>query len=217
MNSLGMQAIVDRALEDGGPNAGPPNLMRASVTPTDYEFIQEVLDGSCQTLQSVIKFAEAGSLRFCPVRVFLRIIGASIFLLKALSLGAHTSNIEASLVTLENSIKALHASSLDDMHLASRYATLLDVHVARFRQCLIPSTVPRGIPPPELNFGWEDNADLLQMNGNFSAELSNVTEDWLSLPFDPSMAPFGLIEDSFDVTEIEDRAWDFLWNLPIVE
>lgn len=215
MNSLGMQAIVDRVLEDGGPNGGQPNLMQASVTPTDYEFIQEVLDGSCQILQSVNKLADAGSLRFCPVRVFIRIIGASIFLLKALSLGAHTSNIQASLVTLERSIQALHSSSLDDMHLASRYATLLDVHVARFRQCLIPSTVPRGIPPPELNnFNWDDNGDLLQMSGAFSTDLQNATEDWLSLPFDASLAPFGLLEDAFDVTEVEDRAWDFLWNLP---
>ena len=42
------------------------------------------------------------------------------------------------------------------------------------------------------------------MNGNMQGYSA---DDWLSLPFDPSMAPFG--EDILD-----NNALDFLWNSP---
>lgn len=219
MNSLGMQAVVDRVLgeKDGKCSIGQPGSgIQASLTTTDYQFIQEVIDGSCQILQSAITLAGSGSLRFCPVRVFVRIIGASIFLLKALGLGAHTANLQASLAVLDQSILALHQSSPDDMHLASQFASLLELHIARFRQLLIPSSVPPGISTLDFSFEWEGGGGLAEggnSNTNLSSDLQTSADDWLSLPFDPSMAPFGAGE-SYEMPEIEDGTWDFLWNLP---
>lgn len=208
---------MDRVLGKDGLHVGQPDVIHASLTATDYGFIQEVLDGSCQILRCVNKLAAAGTLSFCPVRIFLRITGASIFLLKALSLGSHTVNVQASLATLEQSIKALHSSGLDDMHLASRYAALLHVHVSRFRQCMIPSSAPRGIPPPEVQgSGWEGAGTTTQVGDDLAFDFQSPVYDWLSLPFDPSMAPFDLADNTFDLAESEDNLWDFSWSLPTV-
>lgn len=219
MNGLGMQAVVDRVLGERGADLSmgqPSTGIHASLTPTDYQFIQEVIDGSCQILQSGIALAESGSLRFCPVRVFVRIIGASIFLLKALGLGAHTASLQASLAILDQSIQALHRSSPDDMHLATQFASLLELHIARFRQLLIPSSAPPGIPTLDFGFDWsgsDESVEGVSGGTHISSDFQTATEDWLSLPFDPSMGPFGAGE-SYEMPEIEDGTWDFLWNLP---
>lgn len=150
------------------------------------------------------------------MRVFIRVIGASIFLLKALGLGAHTSSFQAPLAILDQSVLALGSSALDDMHLASQYAALLDLHVARFRQRLIPSSVPPGILAPDFDFEWEGGgarAGGADGDASLPSDFQMSADDWLSLPFDPSMAPFGL-EASSEMPEIEDSTWDFLWNLP---
>lgn len=189
--------------------------IHTSLTPTDYQFIQEVIDGSCQILQSGISLAESGSLRFCPVRVFVRIIGASIFLLKALGLGAHTASLQASMAILDQSIQVLHRSSPDDMHLATQFASLLELHITRFRQLLIPSSAPPGIPILDFGFDWDGgdaSAQGISGSTHMSPDFQPTTDDWLSLPFDPSMGPFGAGE-SYDMLEIEDGTWDFLWNL----
>ncbi len=87
-NSLGMQAVVERTLEEADSSEGSPDdALAISVDAADYEFIQEVVDGSCAILQKVIKLADNGALLFSPVRIFLRITTSAIYLLKGLSLG----------------------------------------------------------------------------------------------------------------------------------
>src|SRR5690606_22436207 len=133
----------------------PGDRVQAFLTTTDYQFIQEVIDGSCQILQSSIKLAAAGCLRFSPGRVFIRVIGASIFLLKALGLRAHASSFQAPLAILDQIVLALRSSALDDMRLGSQYGALLELHVARYRQRLIPSSVPPGILARDFDVEWE--------------------------------------------------------------
>lgn len=220
MNSLGMQAVVDRVLQEGKVTNRRSDALKASLTPTDYEFIQEVIDGCCQILQSVNKLAEEGTLRFRPVRIFHRIVAASIFLLKALSLGSHSSNLQASLATLEQTVQALHTSNFDDMHLASRYASMLEGHLARFRECLVPSTAPRGIPASiDWNSNlWNESTDISTV-GNpppaVTEDFPTGVDDWMSLPFDASLAPFGFTGDTFEMTEFDDKAWEFLRDWPM--
>jgi hypothetical protein len=38
-------------------------------------------------------------------------------------------------------------------------------------------------------------------------------DDWLSLPFDPSMAPLGT-DGTFGFPALDGNALDFIWNLP---
>ncbi|TXC04314.1 hypothetical protein FocTR4_00002182 [Fusarium oxysporum f. sp. cubense] len=216
MNSFGIQAAVDRVLGRRPPNSIDTDVLQSSITATDYCFIKEVINSSCQALESVNRLFEAGTLRYCPVRVFLRIIMASIFLLKALSLGIRTTDLETSLGILERSIRALRNSSLDEMHLASRYGELLDMHLERYRQSMVPTTIPQGIRTVDQTSQWIFDNSVPPVDDSLGDLSMPAVDDWLALPFDPSMAPFGFATDDPDMAEPEDRSWDFLWSLPNV-
>ncbi|KAJ5648738.1 hypothetical protein N7490_005110 [Penicillium lividum] len=227
-HSVGMQAVVERALADADSNFDDARPM--TIEQTDYEYIQEVIDGCCQILRKVAQLAETGALRFSPVRIVLRITSASIFLMKALSLGTREAVLRESLEVLEKSISALKSNALDDVHLSTRYATLLEMHVSRLRRNLLASSKAvknsRGAtrrssmgPPP-----WTDASDRpnqanptippdLSSDLGFIPSLNDMTDDWLSLPFDPSMAPFGMTNGS-QFPMCEGGALDFIWNLP---
>ncbi|KAF6843374.1 hypothetical protein CMUS01_02204 [Colletotrichum musicola] len=183
MNSLGIQAVVDRVLGNPGANPASPEIFELCITATDYEFIKEVIDGSCQTLDSVNRLSEAGTLRYCPVRVFLRVITASILLLKALSLGTRGAELEASLAVLDRCVHALKASTLDEMHLAVRYGSLLEAHLSKFRQGMVPSALPRDISSFQGFGGW-DSGGLGVLDEDTLDEFSFSASNWLALPLD---------------------------------
>ncbi|GME39304.1 hypothetical protein GTA08_BOTSDO00187 [Neofusicoccum parvum] len=239
VNSLGMQAVVERTLDEAedfppvpdpnSPNAPP--IQPLSVDSTDYDFIQEVVDGSCEILRKVIKLAEANLLRFAPVRIYLHITTSAIYLIKGLSLGVWNTKLRASLDVLDRGIQALRSGTLDDMHLASRYATLLEVHVARLRRSfVVASRPPRlGTRPPSMEradavtpgppehqpqhsqqFGAGEDLDIHALGASAAS-----SDDWLALPFDPSMAPFGAGGSGIQkFPGLDDGMLSFLWNLP---
>ncbi|GMG26679.1 unnamed protein product [Aspergillus oryzae] len=227
-HSVGMQAVVERVLADSDPRA--EEVRALNIDPIDYEYIQEVIDGCCQILQKVIQLAENGVLRFCPVRIFLRITSSSIFLMKALSLGTRQSTLRESLDVLERSIQALRSNALDDIHLSTRYAALLDMHVARLRRNLLASsktvksnqgTASR--PSMGVSSSTDHGSNTPMMDISMSQNISDMgyipslndiaADDWLSLPFDPSMAPFG-ISSAGQFPAYEGGALNFIWNLP---
>lgn len=225
-HSVGMQAVVERAAADVDSNMDDVQLM--NIDPTDYEYIQEVIDGCCKILQKVTQLADLGLLRFSPVRIILRITSASIFLMKALSLGTRETTFRESLEILEKSIVALRSNALDDVHLSTRYATLLEIHLSRMQRNLLVSSKSTKTheyqrtsmgPPP-----WPDTTNRLnQINTPISQDVSSDlgfmssvnqnSDDWLALPFDPSMAPFGM-SNSGQFPMGEGGALDFIWNLP---
>ncbi|KAE8328650.1 hypothetical protein BDV39DRAFT_173789 [Aspergillus sergii] len=227
-HSVGMQAVVERVLADSDPHA--EEVRALNIDPIDYEYIQEVIDGCCQILQKVIQLAENGVLRFCPVRIFLRITSSSIFLMKALSLGTRQSTLRESLDVLERSIQALRSNALDDIHLSTRYAALLDMHVARLRRNLlassktvksnqgtasrpsmgVPSSTDHGNNTPMMDISMSQSISDM----GYIPSLNDIAaDDWLSLPFDPSMAPFG-ISSAGQFPAYEGGALNFIWNLP---
>lgn len=256
-HSFGMQAVVERALADDSNNTAGEDIRPVTIDSIDYEFIQEVIDGSCAILKKVIDLAEADTLRFSPVRIFLRVTSSSIFLLKALSLGVRHAKLQESLDVLDRSIQALRSNILDDVHLASRYAMLLEVHVCRLRRNLVascsktagmsnshshsttrpsstgpaqPAQPPQqqhqqqqqlsATPTPDIPFAAPapaststttfPNDDQTRISGEGSGE-----DDFLfSLPFDPSMAPFGVGGGQNFSGFVEGGTLDFLWNLP---
>jgi hypothetical protein len=128
------------------------------------------------------------------------------------------------------------------MHLASRYATLLDLHVARLRESFVVSSRPPRLPSRATSTSHntshntshaasasatEGMAFLNNHNAgqsSLSSLAENVTglmpdmpeDDWLALPFDPAMAPFGLdggLQGGFQ--GFDDGTLDFIWNLPM--
>ncbi|KAF2085826.1 hypothetical protein K490DRAFT_11192, partial [Saccharata proteae CBS 121410] len=225
-NSLGMQAVVERTISQ---TEGVPSLP-FPIDSTDYEFIQEVVNGSCEILEIVIKLSKNGNLRFCPVRIFLHITTSAIYLLKGLSLGVWNTKLRSSLELLDRAILALRCSTLDDMHLASRYATLLEMHVARLRRSFVPSTRP---PRLSTRSSSEDRLQASEMQSSArqpstvpAMSASNCTgglgedaipaDDWVALPFDPSMAPFGAGGSAIQTfPNLDDGMLNFLWNMPL--
>lgn len=229
-----MQAVVERALADTDPNNGVDEMRPMNIDSIDYEYIQEVIDGSCQILQKVTQLAELGALRFSPVRIYLRVTSSSIFLMKALSLGTRQAKFRESLDLLEKCIHSLRSNALDDIHLSTRYATLLDMHVSRLRRNLLASSKNKNsrgntnrssLAPPQ---PWLDNGTNTpayppaqqQQDASSLSEVSFVpslndiaADDWLSLPFDPSMAPFG-ISSGGQFPAYEGGNMNFIWNLP---
>lgn len=209
-----------------------------SIEGIDQSYIQEVITGSCDLLEQIIRLAERDTLRYAPVRIFLRVTTSSVFLLKAMSIGVRNGQLRTALLILDRTVQALRSSVLDDMHLANSYADLLEVHINQIRKSFLVSS-KRG-PPARLStrrpsVGSIDNdegPDNVQNNTNaavsgntndgldtygefsltFDQTMSN--DNWLSLPFDPTMAPFGPDGLSSFPLGLESNGLDFIWNLP---
>lgn len=148
VNSLSIQAIVERTVSQSSNsttagtasyerNASQPpsdDLLVTSISASDYNLISEVIDASVQILKKSISLSQSGQLIHAPMRTYVRIVSASIFLLKAISLGARNTDIQTSLDVLDEFMQALQISTTDEVHLGSRYGTLLERHVRRFRR-----------------------------------------------------------------------------------
>lgn len=220
-----MQAVVERVLADSDPNAD--EVRATNIDPIDYEYIQEVIEGCCQILHKVNQLSRMEVLRFSPVRIFLRITSSSIFLMKALSLGTRQAKLRESLDCLEQCCQALRSNALDDIHLSTRYATLLELHVARLRRNLLASSKGKHpktshgkrrsstglLPNPDLETPVMDESQNISAVGLVPSLNDIAADDWLSLPFDPSMAPFG-ISSGGQFPAYEGGALNFIWNLP---
>lgn len=114
------------------------------------------------------------------------------------------------------------------MHLASRYATLLDLHVARLRESFVVSSRPPRLPSHATSEAAKisntTGMDFLNSHNAGQSSLSSLAEnvtnlmpddDWLALPFDPAMAPFGLDHNQQNFQGFDDGTLDFIWNLPM--
>jgi hypothetical protein len=232
INSIGMEAVCQRASSELGLGLnGPPGTINAGQ---EDGFINEVIDGGLQILERSIKLAESGTLRLSPVRTFLRITTSSVFLIKAISLGVRNAKLQRALDTLDRSIQAMRHSKLDDMHLAARYATLLETHVARLRHGFSLSSHKQSqLRGTGTGNGTSTEAQAPQVDGTtfgdevfpigFSSGSINAqavlplqelsADDWLSLPFDPSMAPFGA-DGALKFPALDGNALDFVWKIP---
>jgi hypothetical protein len=227
-NSLGLQAVVERTLAQSGHNPNPDCAAHITVYSTDYGFIQEVVDGSLEILEKAAELAEAQTLMYSPMRMFLRITTASVFLLKGLSLGVSATKLQTSLDTLNRGIAALRSGTLDDVQLGPRYATLLEIHVTRLQSSFVPSARPPSFltRPPSME---HSSSPLMDTNGTYPL-VNNTSqlissdpggmevggrddlEDWLTLPFDPSLVPF-METDTQGLSWLGDGTLDFIWNL----
>lgn len=236
-NSLGLQAVVQRTLAGSDAATG-----QIEISPTDYNFIQAVVDGCLETLRITAALAERDILRYAPVGVFLRITTASVFLLKALAVGVSATRLRRSLDTLTRAISALRGSAPDDLHLAGRYATLLETSLNRLHGSFVPSSRPPSFatrPPsaeregttaavgagagaggeadPGGGGGVDFQGELGQLSGLECDAMGGMMDEgddsWLTLPLDPSMVPFGL-DASNGFQWLGDDSLDFIFSLP---
>lgn len=226
-NSLGVQAISERVLSDAETKetidaAFVLQARQIKTSRNEYDYIEEVVDGTCAILARVVSPSRDRSLRYLPIRVFLRIVSSSIFLLKALALGVRTAKVQESLHLLDHTIIALQADPLDDIHLVSRYAALLKIQVSRLRQSFASPGQNNGSTPQMTSAtdgmnqpACEERDACATDSTDWFSQVSQA-ENWLSVPLDPLVGSFGSWDDGINMLEFD---WgqldlDFMWNLP---
>ncbi|KAF3942089.1 hypothetical protein ABW19_dt0204120 [Dactylella cylindrospora] len=165
-------------------NPGYATLMQ--ICAGDEEYIKEVVDASrCLLLTVIRKLLPGGWLKHAPVRTYLRIASAAMYLLKTFALGAKEDDIKVSLKLMDQTVYALRAASCDDVHLALRFGDLLETLTARIRSRFVRMNQSGKDTPNKLNHGESDQImhDLPNSNGAPNGTSTNGTEaDVLGVP-----------------------------------
>jgi len=150
LNSLALQAVAERCANDSLPLHDLPTEMAinaASAITTngvrtdvaiapqtlakwlggDRKYMIGVGDAARNLLKVVVDGLHPGEyLKHAPVRTYFRIVSVAIILLKSFSLGASESDVADSLTLMDRTVEALRTCIVDDVHVASRFADLLD-------------------------------------------------------------------------------------------
>jgi hypothetical protein len=184
INSLALQAVVDRctyyntkgmngtanmngAAMNGNSNGSNNFAALMQLSSQDMEFINEVVDASRALLRCVVeKMLPGGYLKHAPVRIYLRILSASMFLLKVrlhppsrvrpitdnqqtFALGAPEEEVAISITLIDQTVLALRNASVDDVHLGLRFADLLETLTKRIKLRFVRMSRSRaGTPVP---------------------------------------------------------------------
>lgn len=164
INSLALQTIIDRCTTASQPASKKSKQSANSTTSEqpsfaaimqiysdDQAFITEVVDASRCVLTTVVeRMAPTGELKHAPVRIYLRILSAAMFLLKTFALGAKGDDMTVSLGLMDQVVKVLRHESCDDVHLGLRFGELLETLTKRVRMKFVRVAGSRAdSPAPE--------------------------------------------------------------------
>ncbi|KAH8812939.1 hypothetical protein F5884DRAFT_318925 [Xylogone sp. PMI_703] len=119
INSLALQASAGKSVR-----VPPPTTVHTNAG-QDSSYIHEVMNNSQMILQTVISLARDNQLKYIPVRLYIRIASAAVYLINAIALGVNKTRLEQSLSLLDRTVKALYCHAVDDVHLGVRFASLL--------------------------------------------------------------------------------------------
>lgn len=162
VNALALQAVAERCANED-PMAqvlDPPFEMARTVAQNgvpvkdainpqtlgrwlggDRKYLVTVGDAARNLLKAVVDGLYPGEyLKHAPVRTYFRIISVAIMLLKSFSLGASESDVADSLNLMDRTVEALTTCVVDDVHVASRFAELLDKLTQSLRPRLVRIT-----------------------------------------------------------------------------
>jgi hypothetical protein len=204
VNSLSLQAVVERSTNITGPSNGPdgaPSTNNGELSPEtqnrygmlplgrlggcgpeDQEYIREVVEGSRNLLRTVVDgLLPNDYLKHSPVRTYFRIISGAMFLLKTFALGASRRDVEISIGLMDQVVDALRNCVVDDVHLGIRFSDLLSTLTSRLRN--------RFVQGPQGPQGPTDASNNITNSGNHSplpraegsstnVENRNVTQNW---------------------------------------
>lgn len=160
LNALALQAVAERCANEAPTFQilDPPVEMAQSAITTngvrpdvaispqtlskwlggDRKYMVAVGDSARNLLKVVVEGLYPGEyLRHAPVRTYFRIISVAIMLLKSFSLGATESDVADSLVLMDRTVEALRTCIVDDVHVASRFADLLDTLTQNLKPRLV--------------------------------------------------------------------------------
>ncbi|VUC27066.1 unnamed protein product [Clonostachys rosea] len=208
--SVGIQAVIERCASQTGNEISARFATETTYDVNNYQFVGEVVSCSSHVLTLATQLADQGILRHAPARVIVRIIAASIFLLKGLGIGVSATNLQESLELLQRTISALRSSSVDEMHLGVRYAALLEMHLTRLQNSFVMS-----VCPPGLEGALGSGAGASHMDEVISGARQDFDvnpEDWFSLPFEGAFTSTDM-NDIQGFSNLDDNDLDFLWNL----
>ena len=223
INALALQAVAERCANSLQSNTNqaidpPSELTRSAVTTNgvrtyvtitpqmlakllggDRHYLQEVGTAARNLLKVVVDGLYPGEyLRHAPVRTYFRIISVAIMLLKSFSLGASESDVADSLTLMDRTVDALRGCIVDDVHVASRFADLLDTLTQNLKPRLVRIAADgktarsrrvshAGSPEPALTSAGAPNHNFHQQrpqsNGNGAVQ---NPEPW---QLGPNMAP----------------------------
>ncbi|KAK7938115.1 uncharacterized protein PG986_014983 [Apiospora aurea] len=157
VNSLALQAVVERCTNKAGRPSngtqGPGANGQSMLSPQtqsflgalplghlgdfrseDQQFVKEVVEGSRNLLRTVVHgLLPDGYLKHAPVRTYFRIISGAMFLLKTFALGAPKSDINLSIMLMDQTVAGLRGCVVDDVHLGIRFGDLLESLTYRLR------------------------------------------------------------------------------------
>jgi hypothetical protein len=227
-SALSIQAVVERVLAQGVGRFGylGPEGIGPCILPQDEKFIHDVISDSGKVLEIATIMHHERQLRYAPLRTLICITSASIFLLKAISLGGRNVDLQKSLTTLDRCISALKLSGIDDMDFSLRYATLIENHVAGFCAQFAPPSHPSFSQNPP-NAAQRDTSSMLSSPKSYHDgpiperenrahgffDIGASPDEWWTRPFDPSIAPFPSNDESISLG-LELDSLDFLLSMP---
>lgn len=170
VNSLALQAVVERCTSNAGGGSAPGGSVSGHSAPQlspqtqnyygklplgqlggfgaeDQEYVKEVVNGSRNLLRTVVEgLLPQDYLKHAPVRTYFRIISGAMFLLKTFALGAPRSDVEISIALMDRTVNALRTCVVDDVHLGIRFADMLETLTSRLRNRFIHAP-----PPPPVS------------------------------------------------------------------
>lgn len=217
-----MQAVVQRVAVSS-PSHSPKDGLDSYLTGQDARLLQHVVSDSSRVIHIATSPRFGTILAYAPARIRISVISSSVFLLKAITIGAPSTEVPAVLHTLDRCTATFKRFPPDDMDFALRYAQLVEKHTSYLRGNLAPaSTCPAagGLGQDQNSSSyWSDLAASLSAlpnervgDGDMGLDLNGT---YSLLPFDLSMAPFGdsanQLSQGFEINSL-----DFLWNLPEV-
>lgn len=217
-----MQAVVHRATGSSSADNIRDNLS-SYLTSQDSRLIQHVVSDSIRVLEIATSTSFRTYLAHAPARIRISVISSSVFLLKAIAIGAPSNEVPALLQTLDRCTETFKRFPPDDMDFALRYAQLIEKYTSYLRGSLAPVSAGSGrvgmVQDESSSGAWPDFAANLSALPNEKAGAEDLELDLNGafglFPFDLSMAPFGDGADQLS-RGFEVNSLDFLWNLPEV-
>ncbi|KAI5776291.1 hypothetical protein EDC01DRAFT_486051 [Geopyxis carbonaria] len=214
INSLALQAVVDRCSQSSAPS-----VALSEMSQHDLDFIREVVDAARSLLSVVVKqMYPSGFLRHAPARVYFRILSASMFLLKTFALGAKEVEVKESMELLETVCHCLRDAAVDDLHLGLRFADILHSLAGRVRTRFVRmpgQRESRAATPSANELGGGSyaesphvHADANGVGGEEAVKADDELypngwtwpgEDWLALPLDPILGFEGVTQGTMGV------------------
>lgn len=188
LNALGLQAVAERCANDYPHLSAPPEHGRSAITTNgirtdvaiaphtlakwlggDRQYMIEVRDAACSLLSTVVDGLYPDKyLRHAPVRSYFRIISVAIMLLKSFSLGASEADVAGSLKLMDRTVEALRTCIVDDVHVASRFADLLETLTRNLRPRLKRIAVDGRSRRQSTHGTPHHNAEQVGVNGSSS-------------------------------------------------